>query len=300
MGKIPEWKEGIEISQGILGRTILYHYNENVIRELLANALVHKPYTTRGDIFINLHPDYLEIHNPGLLPLGVTPNNILHQSVRRNEFLSKVFYDLNLMEREGSGYDKVYEIQLSEAKEPPIVEEKDDRVVVTIHSNIKDEGIIFLIEKFKGQFALNQKEIISLGIIAQNKNITATEFARKIQNHDDKQIKNWLGNLLRNKIVLTKGKTKGMRYFINPVILKGTALEKTDLSNIEEHRLKNLVLEDLEKYPRSSIEDIHQRVGKEIPIRRLRMCIYNAVKKGEIKSAGGKKFRKYFIDKNKG
>ncbi|MGQ9644274.1 MAG: ATP-binding protein, partial [Ignavibacterium sp.] len=130
--KIPEWKEGIEISEGIFGRTVLYHYNENVVRELLANALVHKPYTMRGDIFINYYHDRLEIHNPGLLPIGVTPKNILHQSVRRNEHLSKIFYDLNLMEREGSGYDKIYEILLSEAKQIPIVEEKDDRVVVTV------------------------------------------------------------------------------------------------------------------------------------------------------------------------
>lgn len=62
--KIPEWNEGIEISQEIFGRKIIYNYNENVIRELLANALVHRPYTTRGDIFINLYLDKLEIHNP--------------------------------------------------------------------------------------------------------------------------------------------------------------------------------------------------------------------------------------------
>ncbi|OQY73115.1 MAG: transcriptional regulator, partial [Ignavibacteriales bacterium UTCHB2] len=76
--KLPEWQEGIEVSEGIFGRKMINHYNENLIRELLANALVHRPYTTRGDIFINLFSDRLEIHNPGLLPLGVTPRNILH------------------------------------------------------------------------------------------------------------------------------------------------------------------------------------------------------------------------------
>ncbi|MDI3526602.1 MAG: ATP-dependent helicase RecG [Tenuifilum sp.] len=158
--RLPEWREGIEISEGIFGRRTIYHYNENVIRELLANALVHRPYTTRGDIFINLFPDRLEIHNPGLLPLGVTPQNILHQSIRRNEHLSKLFYDLNLMEREGSGFDKMYEIQLSEAKEPPIAEEKDDRVIVTVYNTIKDSNTVLLIEKIKHHYNLNQKEII--------------------------------------------------------------------------------------------------------------------------------------------
>ncbi len=295
--EIPEWKEGIEISEGILGRKMIYHYNENVVRELLANALVHKPYTTRGDVFINLYHDKLEIHNPGLLPLGVTPNNILHTTVRRNEHLSKIFYDLNLMEREGSGFDKMYEIQLSEAKEPPIVKEREDRVIVTLYNSIKNPEIIPLIEKIKSTFQLNQREIICLGIIAQHKSIIATEFSKKIQSNDDKQIKSWLGNLLRYNIIQTKGKTKGLRYFINPEILKGTALEKTDLSNIAEHRLTTLILEDIEKYPNSRIEEIHQRIGKEIPIRRVRATLYSLVKDGKIKTKGSKKFRRYFIDK---
>lgn len=297
--KIPEWKEGIEISGGIFGREKIYNYHEDIVRELFANALVHRPYTTRGDVFINLYPDRLEIHNPGLLPLGVTPNNILHQSVRRNDHLSKIFYDLNLMEREGSGYDKIYEIQLSEAKQLPIVEEKDDRVIVTIYNQIKDPNIILLIDNIKQRYQLNQKEIICLGIIAQHKNIIATEFARQIQSKDDKQIKHWLGNLLSYKIVLTKGRTKGMQYYLNPNITKDTSLGKTDLSGIEEHRLKSLLLEDIEKYPNSSIEEIHNRIGKEIPIRKLRTCLYRAVKNDELQTIGGKKYRKYFIDKNK-
>jgi len=70
------------------------------------------------------------------------------------------------------------------------------------------------------------------------------------------------------------------------------------LSGIEPYRLKNLIIEDLINYPHSSIQDIHQRIGSEIPIRTLRTCLYAAVKSGEIKCSGSKKYRKYFIDKN--
>ena len=101
-------------------------YDDSVVREFLVNALVHRPYTQRGDIYINLHPDHLEVINPGRLPLGVTPQNILHQSVRRNNELARVFHDLGLMEREGSGYDLVYEVLLSQGRPlPQLVEEKD-------------------------------------------------------------------------------------------------------------------------------------------------------------------------------
>jgi len=299
--KIPEWKEGIEISEGIFGRRIIYYYNENVVRELLSNTLAHKPYTTKGDIFINLFPDRLEIHNPGLLPIGVTPQNILHQSVRRNEHLSKVFYDLGIMEREGSGYDKIFEIQVSEAKLLPEVEEKNDRVVVTIFNQIKSKEIINFIEEIKKQVQLSQKEIICLGIIAQHQSITAVDFSHLIQSQNDKQIKNWLGRLLELEIIKTKGKTKGTQYYVNPKILKNTKhLQQTSLKHIQEHRLEALILTDLERFGKSSIGEIHQRIGKDIPLRKLRSILYLMVKNYKITATGAKKGRKYFIDKNEG
>jgi hypothetical protein len=137
------------------------------IRELLANALVHRPYTTRGDIFINLYPDRLEVHNPGLLPLGVTPANILHTSIKRNELLAKVFFDLKLMEREGSGYDRMYEALLSTGRPGPVVKEGDDRVVVTVQRRIVNPEIVDFMIKADQTFALTQKERITLGLIAQ-------------------------------------------------------------------------------------------------------------------------------------
>ncbi len=101
-------------------RKFVPNYEEEVIRELMANALVHRPYTTRGDIFINLFSDRLEVVNTGLFSIGVTPANVLHKNVRRNPYLAQVFYDLHLMDKEGSGIDKMYQILLSNAKQIPI------------------------------------------------------------------------------------------------------------------------------------------------------------------------------------
>ena len=125
--EIPDWKEGIDVADGIF-RKFVPNYEEEVIRELMANALVHRPYTMRGDIFINLYHDRLEVVNPGLFPIGVTSTNILHKNVRRNPHLAQVFYDLHLMDKEGSGIDKMYLVLLSNAKHIPIPFEGDDFV----------------------------------------------------------------------------------------------------------------------------------------------------------------------------
>ncbi len=297
--KIPDWKEGIEISEGIWGRKKLYHYNEDVIRELLSNALVHRNYSTGGDIFIKLFSDYLEISNPGPLPLGVTPKNILHKSIKRNEHLAKIFYDLNLMEQEGSGYDKIYEIQLMEGKELPIVEEIDNEVIVQIKKQIKDKKIIKFIYRLKEKYDLTQKETISLGIIIKTNGITSTEFAKilQIEENKDKKIKHWIGRLIDYEIVLTQGKTKGKKYFVNPKILKNTDLGKTDLKRITLPRLKYLILEDLSNFSASTFKEIHKRVGTEINETTIRKAINELIAENKIIAFGSKKFRKYKLKK---
>lgn len=69
---VPDWQESVEVSEGMFRKNIPFFPIE-VVRELVVNALVHRTYTTRGDIFINIFPDRMEIHSPGRLPYGVTP-----------------------------------------------------------------------------------------------------------------------------------------------------------------------------------------------------------------------------------
>ncbi|MGN7807462.1 hypothetical protein ACTJKE_33065 [Ensifer sp. 22521] len=64
--EVPDFKESYELPDG-LSRQNVPAFDEVVVRELLVNALVRWPYTQRSDTFLNLHPDRLEVVNPGLL-----------------------------------------------------------------------------------------------------------------------------------------------------------------------------------------------------------------------------------------
>lgn len=294
---LSDWKESIEISDGLFRKNIP-NYNIEVIRELIANALVHQVYSMRGDIFINLYSDRLEIHSPGLLPLGVTPNNIISKSVYRNTHLAKVFYDLQLMEKEGSGYDKVYELLLFNGKPEPIVEEWDDRVVVTIKKNIISKEVVRLMSKVNDDFPLKQKEIIALGLIAQNTTISSVVLSKKLSIRNDDALKYWIGGLLKHEIILSKGKTKATEYYVNPKLLKQLDFKgKTDLKNIETHRLEQLILEDLKVYQPCSIGDIHERIGKEINKKKVKRQLDKMIEDGNIKGVGDNRWRKYEIMK---
>lgn len=296
---IQDWDEYIELPDGMF-RTKIYNYEKEIIRELVANAFVHRNYSIRGDIFINLFTDRLEIHSPGLLPLGVTPNNILTKSIQRNQLLAKLFYDLRLMEKEGSGYDKIYEMLLSNGKKLPLVEEGDDRVTVTLYKRIIRNEIIEIVQKASDLFQLSQKETISLGLIAQKRNVPALELSRILNVTRANELQNWLGRLLSLKLILSKGKTKGTLYFVNPEFLRKTDfISQTTLKRIEPHRLKELILADLKDYPNSSIGEIHNRIGLEINQRTLKKKLDDLIAEKLVIKIGVRRWTQYSIDQNR-
>lgn len=295
MNDIKVWDQTIEIFDGLF-RTNIPIFEKEIIRELLVNALAHRLYTIRGDIFINLYVDRLEVHSPGLLPFGVTPKNILFETIRRNETLAKVFYDLKLMEKEGSGYDKIYEILLSEGKKPPLVVEENDRVVVTIYKQIVKTEIVKLINNAKEQFQITQKEAISLGLIVQNDSLLAPELASILNISQSNELQNWLGRLLDFKIILKKGRKKGTIYYLNPDYIKRLGYKgKTTLKQIEDHRLKELILTDLKKHPKSKISNIQDRIGKEIRLNQIRKILNELLKNKNIYKEGELKGTRYFL-----
>ncbi len=292
---IPDWQESVEVSEGMFRKNIPFFPIE-VVRELVVNALVHRTYTTRGDVFINIYTDRMEIHSPGRLPFGVTPKNILSQSVRRNEHLSKVFYDLGLMEKEGSGYDLVYAKLLGSGKPLPIVTETDDRVSVIVKKQFVSKEIVRLMDKASSEFSLKQKELISLGLIAQHQSYTAIEISNILNQNAENGLRNWLGRLIELELVVKTGKGKGTQYSVNPEFIRKVNFKgKTNLKNIEDYRLEELIYKDIKAYPNSAFSEIHQRIGHEINIYKVRRMLKMMVDKEVLSMEGEKKGTKYFI-----
>jgi ATP-dependent DNA helicase RecG len=292
--EIPDFHESYELPDGLL-RQKLPAYDQRVVRELLVNALVHRPYTQRGDIFLNLHPDRLEVVNPGRLPLGVTPQNILHASRRRNERLATLFHDVRLMEKEGSGFDLMYDIQLSQGRPVPLPREGADSVCVTVGRRVLRVGLVKLMADADARFQLRPRERICLGLLAAADGLTARELAARLElSHAEELQSAWLGRLLTLGLVQSTGKTQATRYFVNPALLKGNGLDgQTTLKRMEPHRLRALIVEDLSRYPGSSSGDINRRVGPEVPYRSLKRALDDLVASGQIQHEGVGRGRRY-------
>ena len=94
------------------GRSRLLSYPLRALNEGIINALVHRNYfISGGQIEINLYKDRLEIISPGSLPgsryLNKETNLSSIPPLRRNEVICNVFTMLGLMEKKGSGFDKI-------------------------------------------------------------------------------------------------------------------------------------------------------------------------------------------------
>ena len=293
---VPEWKESTEISDGMFRRNVPA-YPEKVIRELAANALVHRPYTIKGDVFINIHPDYIEVVNPGRLPLGVTVENILHTTKKRNEHMANLFYVLHLMEREGSGYDMMYETLLANGKTTPKVTEGDDWVKVRVERKVINQEMIKVIHFADQKYSLKQKQLICLGLITLRESVTGSQLVQLLYLKDSDALRPWLHPLIDKGLVLaTEAKTKAKEYRVNTMLLKDSQYKgRTTLKRIEKYRIKELIIEDLKIYKEATKSEIQSRIGEEIPPKKIWEQINILIAEGKVKSIGQNRWRRYII-----
>jgi ATP-dependent DNA helicase RecG len=300
---VPDFRESYELPDGMF-RTAVPAFEEAVVRELLVNAFVHRPYTQRGDIFLNLHPDRLEVVNPGRLPIGVSPRNILHVTRRRNEAMARVFHDLGLMEREGSGFDLLYERLLASGRGAPAVREGADSVHVTIPRRVIQPGVIRLVAEADKKYQLTQRERIALALLAQTEGLSAAALAEALALEDPTSSRPWIGRLLERGLVGQTGRGRGTQYVVPSELLREAGLDRlTTLTRVQPHRLRALILEDLDRFPDSPIAEIHRRIGLEIPRRTLARTLKELVAEGRLRMEGVRKWTRYRpvapIDRNR-
>ena len=106
------------------------------VREAVINAVVHADYAQRGaPIRVSIFDDRLEVENPGLLPFGLTVDD-LRQGISklRNRVMGRVFHELGLIEQWGSGIQRMTAACLDAGLAAPMLEEIGTRFRVTLHT----------------------------------------------------------------------------------------------------------------------------------------------------------------------
>jgi ATP-dependent DNA helicase RecG len=186
------------------------------------------------------------------------------------------------MEREGSGYDRMYEVLLASGKKPPTVSEGNDRVVVVVEKHIARKEILDFMAKVHEIFLPTQKELIALELIAQHQSLRALDLLGMLELRNADDLHRWLDRPRRWGLIRARGRTKATEYFIEPEVLRKLDFAgPTTLKGIEKHRLRELILRDLEIYRRAGVREIHQRIGTEIPLATLRATLSDLAENGD-------------------
>jgi predicted HTH transcriptional regulator len=104
------------------------------VREAVINAVAHTDYAQRGaPIRVSIFDDRLEVENPGLLPFGLTVEDLPRGvSKLRNRVIGRVFHELGFVEQWGSGVQRMAAACREMGLAPPRFEEIAARFRVTI------------------------------------------------------------------------------------------------------------------------------------------------------------------------
>jgi predicted HTH transcriptional regulator len=130
------------------------------VREAIINAVVHADYAQKGaPTRLAIFEDRVEIENPGLLPFGLTLEDLPRGiSKLRNRVIGRVFHALGLVEQWGSGIQRMAAACRVAGLAPPVLEEIGTRFGVTLHlgriatpsHNETEEAILQLLRDGRG------------------------------------------------------------------------------------------------------------------------------------------------------
>jgi ATP-dependent DNA helicase RecG len=142
------------------------------LREAMVNAVVHADYAQQGSrIRVAVFDDRLEIENPGLLPLGLTIEDIQHGvSKLRNRVIGRVFHELGMIEQWGSGIQRMTAACLGAGLPSPKLEETGNHFRVTLSTvqgspaelDEKNQAIVELLADGRGHSTAQIAKAVSL------------------------------------------------------------------------------------------------------------------------------------------
>ena len=183
------------------------------IRELIVNAVCHRDYSDQGSkVIIKMFNNYITYYNPGGLPEGITPKNILKMQKSRNPIIARVLAKIKYIEELGEGWNKIvkeFKIHPLRPKMPEL-EDFKNAVLVTIHKAVLD-----IFERFKNK--LNERQIKLIKYLQMNEFVTSAEHA-KMFGITDRQAREDLSKMVLLNLLIKEGKARLTKYKLYPEI----------------------------------------------------------------------------------
>ncbi|MDE2148838.1 MAG: putative DNA binding domain-containing protein [Gammaproteobacteria bacterium] len=283
-----------EIQVGLI-RVPVPDYSRGAFREALLNALFHRDYRRMAAVYVQWHPDRLELSSPGGFPEGVTPANILvHEPLPRNARLYAAAKRIGLVEQTGRGVDKVYLGQLRYGRPAPDYSRSDATGVrLTLRGgqeSLNFAALVFERERQRGPLTVDQ--MIVLNRLFHERRITSDEVAADIQ-RSVAEARAVLERLMEEGLVEARGEGRGRAYHLAARLYSATGQPE---AYVRVHGLEPLRQEALvEEYVRAHGSIRRAKVAELCGLseRQATLLLKKMVGKGKLLPKGERKSRTY-------
>ena len=173
------------------------------LREAILNSIQHRDYESYdGSIIIKIAPTGISIWNPGVLPQGMTVQELkrVHYSRPRNPDIAHAFFLRGLVERIGSGTSRI----LSALRDADLPDAQWELVSggLEIRLLLSQSGI-----------EINERQQALLRHLAEGESTTLAKYAERFaEDVSDRQARADLGDLVKMRLIVKRGSARSTRY----------------------------------------------------------------------------------------
>ena len=253
-----------------------------VVREAIANAVVHRSYERdQTAIVVEIRPHQVVVTSPGPLPESVTVETMRYAQAARNPSVIGVLRQFGLTEDAGRGVDVMQDVMRDEMLDPPVFEEQGDFVRVTLpivgpitpqerawlhdleeRGALDAPGRLLLVHAARREpidnVEVRGSEVLSTGLSTMPRRLTNAD-ARRITGLDREGARSALHKLRDQGFLTQHGERGGAYYALNPSMIRGVVHGLTD------EEIEQLVLDATRGGASLRNEDVRRITGLDSP-----------------------------------
>lgn len=206
-----------------LYRHDVYELPTKSIREIIANACLHRSYMDSSSIQVSIYDDRLEVDSPGMLYDGLNITEALSgKSKCRNKAIAEAFQYMKIIEGWGTGLPRLFRQCRERGLPVPKFEEFGDGIKVTVYRKMGDERVNGTTQttqsttqstQLPDERKLSDTEISIVNAMKENSKITQSQLAANL-GIDVNTVKYYVRNLSRDKVIERNGNNRSGEWVV--------------------------------------------------------------------------------------
>ncbi|MCD6311633.1 MAG: putative DNA binding domain-containing protein [Elusimicrobia bacterium] len=199
-------KKSLWIEPGKIAANASYEIPQEVVREAVVNAIVHRDYLSPSKVQVRMFPDRIEIWNPGGLPSGLRIEDLkkFHPSIPNNPIIFRQFYRVGFVEDVGGGTTDIVEGCKKAGLPEPEFKQKMGFFVIEIKRSLFNDNLL-------KEFGLRERQNNSIKHIGKYGKITRVEY-EKLFFVSSRTASRELQELCQKGLIKKKGKGPSVHY----------------------------------------------------------------------------------------